>query len=194
MEDALVDGQEGARRDDVDMVSLKRQSVASLQHGHSRVPSKQLSQHAGVIGFEVLYHHKDKATCRRDVFEELLQRFEPAGRCPQTNDQGGSRPALGRSPVRRIFSWLTTHECTSNRPVEQRASINAIIAGSTGCGMVFTGVSATWPGLNACSNHLGPVDSGRSWGPFPDGCCLTRDGLFVRPLFRRESCGAAPRK
>jgi hypothetical protein len=43
------------------------------------VPSKQLGQHAGVVGLEVLYHDKDKAACRRDVLQELLQRFEPTG-------------------------------------------------------------------------------------------------------------------
>jgi hypothetical protein len=88
------------------------------------VPSKQLGQHAGVIGFEVLYHHKDKAACRRDMFKELLQRFEPAGRRPQTNDQGGSRSTLGRSPVRRILFWLTTHECTSSLKGRRATSVD----------------------------------------------------------------------
>ena len=53
-EDALVDGQEGTWRDDVDVVRLQRQAIASLEYGHGRVPSKQLGQHTGVIGFEVL--------------------------------------------------------------------------------------------------------------------------------------------
>ena len=39
-EDALIDGEEGARCNDVDVAGFQRQAVARLEHRHGRVPSE----------------------------------------------------------------------------------------------------------------------------------------------------------
>jgi hypothetical protein len=81
-----------------------------------------------VVGFEVLYHYKDKSACHRDVLQELLQRLEPAGRGPQTDDQRGSRPTSGYSSSLRMLWRLATHDYTSSRRVDQLAPMTEITA------------------------------------------------------------------
>jgi len=87
MEDASVDGQPGAWRDDVDVVGLGSQASLASTTGHGRVPEP--ATRPSMLGWwvEVLYHTKEQSACHRDVLQELLQRLEPAAEAPRPDDQ-----------------------------------------------------------------------------------------------------------
>ena len=83
---ARRDAQDSIRRDDVHVVRLDPQVVRDLLEGQGCRALEDRREGAFVLRIEVLHKHETHAGIRGQLFEQLGERFEPAGRCADTND------------------------------------------------------------------------------------------------------------
>ena len=83
---AVLDGQIGARRDDVEVFRQDGHAVLGLQHRQGRMLGQQFHEHAGVSGIEVLDQHEGHCCRRGQGIEQLRARLKAAGRRADRDD------------------------------------------------------------------------------------------------------------
>src|SRR6266850_3306344 len=102
-QDAPFHAHGDARRNDIDVIRLRGYLIRDLGDGHDRGAGKDLREHAGVGGVEVLDEDKGHAGIGRQGVQELGERFEPARRCAYPDDR--ERQA-GLSWTLVLYEWL----------------------------------------------------------------------------------------
>jgi hypothetical protein len=90
-----------ARRHQVDVVCLDQHAILGEPHRHVAVPGDQLVHQAPEIRRQMLHDHEGHPGVGRHLREQLLERFEPAGRGPDADDpRGCGREQLARGSRR----------------------------------------------------------------------------------------------
>ena len=75
------------RRHDVDVIWLKLNALSDLNNRKFRVPGEQRRQGAGMLRGEMLNEHNREMRIGRQRFEQLAERFKPAGRGADADDR-----------------------------------------------------------------------------------------------------------
>jgi hypothetical protein len=96
MQGAVLDGEIGAGRNDVEMLRLDRHSLRCLPHAHRRVAGQQIHHHALMGGIEMLNEDEGHAAVGRQGAYELPAGIEAAGRSAYADD-GEVASISGRS-------------------------------------------------------------------------------------------------
>ena len=82
----IHDREVAVRAEDVDVPRFDRHVFARLDHGQIGRPLQYLGQLAFVIGCEVLEDDEAGVRVAADMFDECLERFDPARRCAHGDD------------------------------------------------------------------------------------------------------------
>ena len=92
-QDAVLDGEIGSGRDDIEVVWLYHHSICSLPYGHRRVAGKQLDHHAFVGRIEMLDKDEGHAGAGRKRLQEFSAGIEATSRGAYSDDCEISRSA-----------------------------------------------------------------------------------------------------
>ena len=99
---AVVDGQVGVGRDQVDVAGLEAHPGLGLGHGQRRDPRQQFGQKALVSRRQMLHKEEGDVVFGRDVFEDFAEGFQAAGRAADADHEHGERR-------RRVLRWFGHH-------------------------------------------------------------------------------------
>lgn len=128
LQQALVDGERGVGRDDVDVPAQHGRAIGGFMHRYLRVALQQFGQEAQVVGRKMLHEHIGDVAAGLHVFEEGAEGFQPTGRCAKTHDQRkvGFLRLVGRSRhrgvgPRRMTQYPPLAHGGANRRAEPKA-------------------------------------------------------------------------
>ena len=86
---AVMDGQIGVGRDQVDVAGQEAHPGLGLGHGQRRDPRQQFGQEALVSRRQVLHEEEGDVVLGRDVFEDFAEGFQAAGRAADADHEHG---------------------------------------------------------------------------------------------------------
>ena len=106
LQDPAQDLEVGVPRNDIDMVGENPLIGFDLRHGQGGRTRKDIGQRAGMVRIEMLNQHESHARIRRQMPEQLGERFQSSGGGADSDDRKAIMMVVGAGTCLRLFPPL----------------------------------------------------------------------------------------